>query len=455
MLNCMRAIGSFCPRFKSLPTLMTPLILVLLFVTPAAADIEYEFVLIEAFDLNYDLREVMTRDINESGLVTGTATHNSSYDGFIWNQVTEKQIVPFTWPAGLNNRNQLVADGWIYNFVSHQTIAVPPAGAWPTPRLQAINDNGVAVGYSECACSNSDHVLQDALVWDASGGSRTIPVTGAKELLRINNQNQAVGNIRGGSAGSEGFIFNLDTGSRVNMTDLLPPNQYGRGYSELMDLNENGIVTGRGWDSHNIRGLTWSASRGFTFLPSLAGGPIDRVYPRGINSSGVVVGFADGPNSVRHAFIWDPLKGMRDLNALVQSPSGFVLDWALKINENGWITGIGHYGPNWGTSRGFVLQPASRTGVPRDARDSGLALRLTPNPASDQLVVRFSAPTAGPLEVSLFDVSGRRVARLFEGPSGTGEQAVSWKRTHSVAAGVYYVRLATQDRSKTQRVVLR
>jgi probable HAF family extracellular repeat protein len=454
MLHCMQ-VGMFRPRAQCLLTLNTLLIFIALFALPAAADIEYQFVLIEAFDVDYDLREVMTRDINEAGLVAGTATHNGSYDGFVWTQATEKQIVPFTWPAGLNNSNQIVADRWIYDLVSRVTIGVSPAGAWPTPRLQAINDHGIAVGYSECACSNSDRILQDALIWDAAGGSRTIPVTGAKELLRINNENQAVGNIRGGSAGSEGFIFDLDTGSHVNMTDLLPSNQYGRGFSELMDLNESGVVTGRGWDGHNVRGLTWSAALGFKFLPALSGGPIDRVYPRGINGSGVVVGFADDLNNARHAFIWSSLRGMRDLNALVQAPSGFILDWAIKINENGWIVGIGHYGPNWGTSRGFVLKPASSTSIPSDVRGPRLALGFSPNPATHELVIRFSAPDASFARLTLFDVSGRQVARLFEGLAGTNEQVVSWRRPSSVAAGVYYVSLATQAQSKTQRVVLR
>ena len=177
---------------------------------PALAEVEYDFYLVEAFNPNYDLREVILRDINESGHVTGTATDQSSYSGFVWTQPTDKVIVPMTWPQGINNLNQIVSNGQIYALETGQSTAVPPAGSWPIPRLQAINDLQVAVGFSECSCSNSDRTLQDALVWDAQHGSRTIPVPAAKELLRINNGNFAIGNIRGGSAGSEGFWYDVD-----------------------------------------------------------------------------------------------------------------------------------------------------------------------------------------------------------------------------------------------------
>ena len=325
----------------------------------AQATPEYEFTLIEAFDVDYDLREVILRDINEAGLVVGTATHDGFYDGFVWDQIGDKNIIPLLWPAGMNNLNQIVEDGKIYDSDTGATTNVPPAGGYPVPRLMAINDVGTAVGFSECSCSNSDRTIQTALLWDAQLGSRTIPVVGAKELLRVNNSNIAVGNIRGGSAGSEGFVYNVATNSNVNMTDLLPPSMYGRGYSELMDISESGVATGRGWDGTSVRGLTWSEANGFTFLDPVPSGLIDRVYPRGINATGTVVGWSDISPQTPRAFVWDAQHGMRNLNDLVVTPPNFILDWAVKINDQGWIIGIGH--SYWGTSRGFVLKPATST----------------------------------------------------------------------------------------------
>jgi probable HAF family extracellular repeat protein len=422
------------------------------------AAVEYEFFLIEAFEVDYDLREVILRDINESAHVTGTSTNEGFYDGFVWTPSNDKVIIPLVWPRGINNRNQVVGGGLIYDFDNGETIHVPPVGGWPIPSLQAINDSGIAVGYSECACSNSDRTLQDAMVWDLQHGSRTIPVAGAKELLQINNGNGAVGNIRGGGAGSEGFFYNVDTGAHVNMTDLLPPYMNGRGWSELQDLSEANVVAGRGWDGQFIRGLTWSQDSGFTFLPPIPGGVIDRVYPRGINTSGTVVGFADLTPHDPRAFVWDPEHGMRNLNDLVEAPANFILDWAIKINDQGWIIGIGHYGPYWGTSRGFVLRPTASAGVDEGIED--IAARRKPelqvlvNPVAERLALRFSLSQVEVARLSIFDVAGRQIARVLDATVPAGVHTVLWDPIISQASGVYYARLEVQGWVDSKRFVL-
>lgn len=423
---------------------------------PAAADVEYEFILIEAFNINYNLREVNLRDINEAGFVSGTATSNSSYSGFVWTEAAEKTPVPMTWPIGINNLNQIVSDGKIYDFDTGATINVPPAGMWPVPRLQAINDNGIAVGFSECSCSNSGRTVQEALVWDAQTGSRTIPVSTAKELLRINNANAAVGNIRGGTSVSEGFYYHVDSGNTVNMSDLLPPNGFVRGYSELMDINENDVVCGRGWDGQVLRGLTWSSENGFTFLPPFDGAMIDGMYPRGINSAGTVVGFNNIAPSTPRAFIWDAENGTRNLNDLVTAPPDFILDWAVKINDGGWIVGIGHYGPNWGTSRGFVLRPIAdvATGVDEPAASARLDMRVLSNPVSERVDLAFGLAREGRVRISVFDLAGRHVASILDKTIAGGSHEISWTPTADQASGVYFVRLETQGGAASTRFVL-
>lgn len=426
------------------------------FGTAAHASVEYNFFLIEAFDIDYDLREVNVRDINDVGVVVGTATHNSSYDGFAWTQESDKVIVPLLWPTGLNNLNQIVAGGQIYDFDTAVTINVPAAGGYPLPRLMGINDLGTAVGYSECSCSNSNRMSQTALLWDAQLGSRAISVTSAKELLRVNNANVAVGNIRNGSGTSEGFVYDVATGGHVNLSDLLPPNGFGRAYSELMDVSDNNVAAGRGWDGQNVRGLTWSQANGFTFLGAIPGGLIERVYPRGINASGTVVGFADLTPQSPRAFIWDSQQGMRNLNDLVQAPAGFILDWAVKVNDQGWIIGIGHYGPNWGTSRGFVLGPvdSSPTAVTENIAADVVALRVLPNPVQSRLEVEFSLPAEGSVRISVVDVTGREIARLADQTVAAGTQRISWEPNSGQPSGVYYVRLESSGRVQAERFVL-
>ena len=422
---------------------------------PAIAATEYDFLLIEAFEIDYDLREVMLRDINEFGFVSGSATHESSYGGFVWTASSEKVLVPLSWPRGINNANQVVDNGTIYDFDSGEVTNVPAAGAWPIPRLESINDQGIAVGYSECSCSNSNRVVQEAMVWESESGSRITPIASAKELLRINNRNLAVGNIRGGVSVSEGFRYHVHTHDYVNLSDLLPMYQFSRAYSELQDINENDVVCGRGFDGQVVRGLIWSDAGGFTFLPAIPGGMVDRVYPRGINSTGTVVGFADLTPYNPRAFIWDGEHGTRNLNDLVEAPANFILDWAIKINDRGWIVGIGHYGPDWDTSRGFVLVPRIASDV-ADLAGPGArpSLSLLTNPVSDRLALRVFVPQVDNARLSIFDLAGRRVAQVGDVAIASGDQTLFWSPPRSLASGVYIVRLDSGAQSSHARFVL-
>lgn len=76
-----------------------------------------------------------------------------------------------------------------------------------------------------------------------------------------------------------------------------------------------------------------------------------------INRSGQVAGFANTPgdfNSPR-AFVYSD-GVMRDLNSLISSDSGWILQIASAINERGQITGFGMHN---GKGRAFLLVPLS------------------------------------------------------------------------------------------------
>src|SRR6185436_3188953 len=95
--------------------------------------------------------------------------------------------------------------------------------------------------YAEtCFCSNSDRVLQIPFVWDAANGSRAVPVPGAKELVKVNDANVAVGVIRGGSP--DGFVYEIATGRTIRLQQFLPANPYP--WTEAADINDLGVVTG-------------------------------------------------------------------------------------------------------------------------------------------------------------------------------------------------------------------
>jgi hypothetical protein len=91
-------------------------------------------------------------------------------------------------------------------------------------------------------------------------------------------------------------------------------------------------------------------------------------------------------------------------------------------------------------------------------------VRLAP-PAPDPFVagagaltVRWSLPHHGRTQVAVFDVTGREVARLYDGLAPAGESRVAWdgRRADGAAApaGVYLIRLQSADVSRTARIAL-
>lgn len=420
----------------------------------ASAAVEYEFTLIEAFDPGYDLREVLIRDINNDNVACGTSTDAGYYSGFVWSATPGKEIVPVLWPRGVSDLGHLAGDDRVHDLTSGLSTVVPPVDGWPLTRLLDVNDHGVAVGYAECACSNSQRVLQSALVWVPGEGSRATTVSGAKELVRINAADVAAGNRNAGVW--EGFTYDVATGVAVLMSDHLAPSPYGRPRSEAADINDRGVVVGRAWDGTLVRGCVWTPPDGFLFLPGLDGGPLDRVHPLGINDAGVVVGRAYTAAEEWDAFVWTASAGMQNLDDLVAAPADFTLDWATGINDNGWIVGIGHYGPLWGTSRGFVLEPlpGELTGVDPRAGHDLLGLAIAPNPATGPLTVSFALGRAAAARVAVYDLAGRRVAELAAGAFGSGPHEVSWLPGRGVPSGVYYVRLEAAGAAVTRRAVI-
>src|SRR5690606_11777085 len=93
---------------------------------------------------------------------------------------------------------------------------------------------------------------------------------------------------------------------------------------------------------------------------------------------------------------------------------------------------------------------AAETGPPRRA---GTRLEVYPNPAGEAVTVALELSEPGHVRVGLYDVQGREVAVLHEGPLGVGEHALAFE-TAGLPAGVYLVRAEGEDFTATQRVTV-
>jgi len=96
-------------------------------------------------------------------------------------------------------------------------------------------------------------------------------------------------------------------------------------------------------------------------------------------------------------------------------------------------------------------------GVPEGGREA-LAFSQSPNPAREGGTLHFRLPSAQHVDLSLFDLAGRRIARLVSGTLDAGEHQIAWPRTdaqgHRVAAGVYLARIKAGSEERKLNVVL-
>ncbi|MEM8558004.1 MAG: T9SS type A sorting domain-containing protein [Bacteroidota bacterium] len=81
------------------------------------------------------------------------------------------------------------------------------------------------------------------------------------------------------------------------------------------------------------------------------------------------------------------------------------------------------------------------------------ALTAAPNPFSERTTLALALPAAQHIEAVAYDVLGRRVAMLHDGPLGAGTHTLAFEAAQ-LPAGVYVVRVTGDDLALTRRVTL-
>ncbi|MFH1145141.1 MAG: C1 family peptidase [Candidatus Eisenbacteria bacterium] len=91
-------------------------------------------------------------------------------------------------------------------------------------------------------------------------------------------------------------------------------------------------------------------------------------------------------------------------------------------------------------------------------RAARLQLRAHPNPCVRRTTVMLSLPAGAAVDVSLFDVTGRRVMQLQQGTLPAGEHAFPWDGTdargYPLPAGTYFLHGVAGDQIVRERVLL-
>jgi hypothetical protein len=102
---------------------------------------------------------------------------------------------------------------------------------------------------------------------------------------------------------------------------------------------------------------------------------------------------------------------------------------------------------------GFVLDVEDET----PSAAAGLAQNF-PNPFNPTTTIVFGMPEAGTARVSVYNLQGRHVVDLFDGPAVQGDNRVVWSgrdaRGRAVPSGAYVYRLTAGERVETRRMTL-
>lgn len=89
---------------------------------------------------------------------------------------------------------------------------------------------------------------------------------------------------------------------------------------------------------------------------------------------------------------------------------------------------------------------------------TGFSRPPSPNPSRGTTSFALALARDQRVEVSVYDLAGRRVAELHHGTLPAGEHAFAWdgrgRDGARVAAGLYLVRFTAADRSDVRRLVL-
>ncbi len=132
----------------------------------------------------------------------------------------------------------------------------------------------------------------------------------------------------------------------------------------------------------------------------------------------------------------------------------------LTSNVGEPIAGYGKEAPhiNWAGFYGSYLNQL--VGVDNEPRITFISFlgKVTPNPIRASAVIEFGNALRQSVELSLYDVAGRRVRKLYAGDLHAGVFQIPWDlrsdQGSAVDAGVYFVRLATRDFQRSDRVVV-
>jgi probable HAF family extracellular repeat protein len=216
-----------------------------------------------------------------------------------------------------------------------------------------INAKGQIVGGAVFDISGQDELMH-AFLFDTTSGKvkdlGTLPGRQRSIAMAVNDNGQVVGGSRHAGV-ADGHPFLYDKGKMIDLT----PNSLGTAWA----LNNLGQVVG----ASTPQGAFIYHNGQLKYI-NVSG------LPYGINDSGQVVGSL-GPGA--GAWMWSEQQGFIDLNTLLPSNSGWELNGADAINEQGEIVGVGQF---MGDAHAYLLTQSKESQWPIPRIDEEMSVKI-------------------------------------------------------------------------------
>lgn len=198
--------------------------------------------------------------------------------------------------------------------------------------------------------AGSNVFFNDGTVIDLSTFAPSYSPSGTTAVA-INNLNQVTGN----TGYFQSFLWSQETG----FTLINAPGPGG--YSSASDINNLGQVVGSaGAPDAGFEGYAWSLNGpdfNIGLLPDIVPG-LGGTFAKGINDQSQVVGYEGSSSTLEYRAILYEEGTLYDLNNLIPANSGWTLETAFDINNQGQIVGTGVFN---GQEQDFLLSPISGT----------------------------------------------------------------------------------------------
>jgi len=308
--------------------------------------------------------------INNSGQVVGGATAPGGFDAFSYTSsggMTDLGTLggSSSVAAAINTSGQIVGAASTSGNTGSHAFSYTSSGGMTDlgtfggsySAAAAINTSGQIVGWANTSASppnTGGATSPRAFSYTSGGGMTDLGTLGGSysSAAAINTSGQIVGSANtSGNTGSHAFSYTSSGG----MTDL---GTLGGSYSSASGINDNDQIVGSSYTSSgNQYAFSYTSGGGMVDLGALAGDV--ESYANGINNSGQIVGVSLG--ATISAFI-DNSGTMVNLNSLIAPGSGWDLQAATAINDNGDIVGYGQNAA--GQYDAFLLTPNDLSSVP-------------------------------------------------------------------------------------------